>query len=158
MEITQTDIALWFHYEEIAMHFNQLLMQYRLQLMGGFGAIGALSGYLIGSKVDDKDSRHQLRSLISLGLLILVCAGASLDVFYYNELLQGSVDALLQFEESHPGFNMSTLIESRFNNRGTTIIYVVYALVLVPLTSFTVWSWFMRGKEAVGVRSDKNNC
>ena len=64
------------------MHFNDLLMQYRLQLLGGAGAIGTLATYLIGGKVDPDERRHWLRFLVSAGLLVLGAAAASLDVFY----------------------------------------------------------------------------
>jgi hypothetical protein len=36
-EIPPNVIDLWFHYEQVAMHFNELIMQYRLQLMGARG-------------------------------------------------------------------------------------------------------------------------
>ena len=53
-------IALWFHYEKIAMHFNQLIIQYRLQLMGGAGAIGAVAAFLIQSR-DHEERRADCR-------------------------------------------------------------------------------------------------
>ena len=95
MDLEQA-ITLWFHYETVAMHFNELIIQYRLQLMAGIGAIGAIAGYLVGSKVAEESDRHKLRAFISAGLLIILVAAAYLDLFYYNELLRGAVDALLE--------------------------------------------------------------
>ena len=141
MTLTQTEIELWFHYEEIAMHFNELIMQYRLHLMGGAGAIGALLSYLIGGKVEDESRRHLLRFVVSLILLLFVSAAAALDLLYYNQLLQGAVDALLEFEREHPPINMSTLIEKRVSGRGILTILLFYSVIWFPLLGFTIWSW-----------------
>ena len=145
-------MQLWFHYEEIAMHFNELIMQYRLQLMGGTGVIGALSGYLIGSKVESAPMRRELRAYISTGLLILVCAAASLDQFYYNELLRGSVNALIRFEQEHPEIYMSTYIKAQFPGGASLRIYIIYAVAILPLVGFTIWSWrtYLRGRATNG--------
>ena len=47
LKTTEEVIKLWFHYEQIAMHFNDLIIQYRLQLMGGAGAIGTFYFFLV---------------------------------------------------------------------------------------------------------------
>ena len=129
-------IELWFHYEEIAMHFNELIIQYRLQLMGGIGSIGALSGYFIGSKVDSAEMRHKLRAFIATGILLLLLAAWNLDINYYNNLLRGAVDALIQFEREHPDINMSTSIKARFTNSATNTICITYLIIAIPLMIF----------------------
>jgi hypothetical protein len=142
MQLTSTEtIQLWYHYEQIAMHFNELIIQYRLQLMGGAGAIGALSTYFIGSHVRPARRRHMIRSWISTIILILFSSAAILDIFYYDKLLQGAIDVLLQFELKHPEINMSTHIESTFSDRGLWVIYTVYGSIIGLLTIFTIWSW-----------------
>ena len=135
----QQVIDLWWHYEEIAMHFNQLILQYRLQLMSGAGVIGTVASYLIGTKVPDVERRHRARYLVSLILLVLLSAAAILDLGYYNLLLLGAVDALVEFETANPGINMSTRIEERVP--GMFSVWTVYALILVPLAIFTFTSW-----------------
>ncbi len=147
MAIDQTTIDLWYHYEEVAMHFNNLIMQYRLQLMGGIGVIGTVSGYLVGEKVTDHYRRHMLRALVSSGLLILIVAAVSLDLYYYNELLRGTVDALLKIEEKYEELNLSTSIKARFPHGATTLIKYVYTLIILPLIAFVVWSWVVFAKE-----------
>ena len=147
MEITQQEIELWFHYEEIAMHFNQLIMQYRLQLMGGAGAIGAISSYLIGGKIENVAKRHELRVIISFGMLTLVCAAAVLDLAYYHQLLQGAVKALLEFEAARSELNMSTLIHREIGDRGVSIILCVYLSFIIPLFCFTLYSWNVWRKD-----------
>ncbi|HLM82072.1 MAG TPA: hypothetical protein VK302_15815 [Terriglobales bacterium] len=137
---TSDAVTLWYHYEEIAMHFNSLIIQFRLQLIGGAGALGTFSAYLIGSKVTDEKERRYLRSLVASGLLTLIIVAALLDLFYYNRLLRGAVDALLDFERSHPDIQMSTKIEARVG-WGINIVWVAYGLMVGLLFLFNAWSW-----------------
>ncbi|MCH9011293.1 MAG: hypothetical protein IIC21_11760 [Chloroflexi bacterium] len=134
-------IELWFHYEEIAMHFNQLIIQYRLQLMGGAGAIGAVAVFLIQSK-DDEERRYLMRSVVSFIMFFLLLAAAFLDIFYYNKLLLGAVNALLEFEKAHPPINMSTLIHDEVEGFDTITIWVWYAAILVPVAGFGLRSYW----------------
>ena len=147
MGLDNNVINLWWHYEEIAMHFNNLLIQYRLQLMGGAGAVGAIASYFVASHVDNPERRHTIRVYITTGLLILISAAVMLDLCYYNELLIGAVEALLKIEREHPEIYMSTLIAKRFEGEGLSTIYVVYILILVPLFILTVWSWIVFVRE-----------
>jgi hypothetical protein len=140
-EPTADVIALWYHYEEIAMHFNELIMQYRLQLIGGAGAIGTVASYLIGAKIKDVVEGRWLRALVCSGLLVLVAAAASLDLLYYDKLLRGAVDALLDFEMKHPQIQMSTRIENSVG-QGKFAIWHVYETLLLLMTIFTAWSWY----------------
>ncbi len=139
MELTTAQVDLWFHYEEIAMHFNELIIQYRLQLMGGTGAIGAVAAYLILGK-EDVALRNRMLILISCLMLILLCAAAFLDLFYYNKLLDGAVVALLEFEKNHPEINMSTYIHAEVQDWAKLAIWLWYGAIIVPLGIFAVWS------------------
>lgn len=134
-------IALWFHYEEIAMHFNQLIIQYRLQLMGGAGAIGAVAAFLIQSR-DHEERRYLMRSLVSFVMFFLLFAAAILDIAYYNKLLLGAVNALLEFEKAHPPINMSTLIHAEVEGFGTTAVLIWYAAILLPVAGFGLRSYW----------------
>jgi hypothetical protein len=137
---TSDTVELWFHYEEIAMHFNSLIMQYRLQVMGGAGALGTLASYLIGQKVTDARQQDWMRALIASGLWILILAAAILDLGYYTRLLRGAVNALLEFERQHPQIQMSTRIEETVG-RGNDAVWVAYLLMLGTLGAFSVWAW-----------------
>jgi hypothetical protein len=140
MTVDPTVLAQWYHYEEIAMHFNTLIMQFRLQLLGGAGLIGTLASYLIGGKVKGVAQQHRLGFYVSGGLFVLIFAAALLDIFYYDYLLRGAVQALLDFEKLHPEIQMSTTIENTVG-WGKYIADVSYVLVLGALGAFTWWSW-----------------
>lgn len=142
MILDENVIQLWFHYEEVAMHFNELIIQYRLALMGGIGAIGTAASYIINMKTKEEIIKRKLIANISLVLLLLFVAAASLDIFYYNELLLGAVDAVLQFENEHKEIYLSTKITKRFTNSETMTIYVIYGIILFLFIAFTIISWF----------------
>ena len=86
MAIDPEVVKLWFHYEEIAMHFNELIIQYRLQLLGGLGALSAVLTYFVGNKVDEHERFLSIRAYTSSVVLIIFMALASLDIFYYSQL------------------------------------------------------------------------
>jgi hypothetical protein len=133
-------VDLWYRYEEIAMHFNSLLIQFRLQLLGGIGAIGTVGGYLVGSKTQDRKEQAQLRLLVSAALLLLVVAAATIDLFYYNRLLRGAVDVIIDLEKKTNSLYMSRHIEDRVAG-GEWAIWWCYVLIVTVLSGFTWWSW-----------------
>ena len=85
------------------MHFNGLIMQFRLQVLGGAGAIGTIAGYLINANaISELKQRERLRAMVAGGLSVLILSAALLDLFYYRQLLEGSVNAIIDFERQHP--------------------------------------------------------
>lgn len=122
------------------MHFNSLIIQFRLQLIGGAGALGTVAAYLIGSKVEDPQERRQLRTLAPLALLILIVPAAVLDLFYYNRLLRGAVVAILELERNHPEINMSTRIDESAGF-GKHVAWFAYGWMTAALLGFSLWSW-----------------
>ncbi len=141
------ELAVWFHYEEVAMHFNEILIQFRLQLLGGAGSLATVALYLIGEKVHEIQ-RPRLRTLASTALLTLVFAAAMFDLGYYNQLLRGAVDALLEFERQHPSLYLSTKIEVAAGG-WPYFIYGAYGLVLLVIGTHCAWSWsnYLRGRK-----------
>lgn len=135
-------VQLWFHYEEIAMHFNELIIQYRLQLLGGTGGLLALSSFLINTKVEDKFSLARIRAFVSLIFLTIFTAAACLDIFYYSKLLSGAVKAIIELEKNIEEINMSTTIKAQFGDGGASFfIRLVYLIVFLPLLISTVVFW-----------------
>jgi hypothetical protein len=147
MPVPNSDtVALWWHYEELAMHFNGLMMQFRVQVLGGAGALGTLAGYLINSgQIKDERLRERLRAVVAGGLWILILAAAVLDLFYYRLLLEGAVNALLDLERKNPDIQISTEIE-RAVGHGKYVIFPVYAGLLLTLGGFALRSWWKSRK------------
>ncbi len=147
MELTNSEVInLWWHYEEIAMHFNELIIQYRLQVMAGAGVIGTVSSYIVAEKIKNPADKHKVRAIISLMLLTLIISAAFLDLAYYNELLRGSVKALIRFENSYDFLYMSSEISSEFKFfkfyiPSYVIVGLVYSIIILPLLLFTNRSW-----------------
>jgi hypothetical protein len=142
MAVPNSDtVALWWHYEELAMHFTGLIMQFRVQVLGGAGAIGVFAGYLINShQIKQEHLRERLRAVVAVGLWVLILAAAVWDLFYYRLLLEGAVKAIIDLERKYPDIQISTEIE-RAVGRGKWVIFPVYALLLVTLGIFAFRSW-----------------
>ena len=138
---TPDTVTLWFHYEELAMHFNSLIIQFRLQLIGGIGALGTAAAYFIGGKVEDASQRAWLRTIIAGGLLVLTTAAAMLDLLYYDQLLRGAVKAIVAYEAAHPEIQISTTIATNIGWFGDHVMWFAYSLMLLALSLFAGWSW-----------------
>lgn len=110
--------ALWSKYEEVTMHFNDLIIRLRFQALAGVAGISALVGVL------GRDMAPALRSKAVGGIFLLLLffwiAIWLLDRLYYDKLLTGAVSALLKIErESEQGgmpkqIDLSTIIEKSF--------------------------------------------
>jgi len=107
---------VWKEYENIAMHFNDLIIQLRVRALGGIAAISALVGFLSKSQSSDM-FRWEFLSVV-FGILIIVwLAIMFLDLFYYDRLLGGAVASILQIEKVSKiktrvmHLNMSEMIE-----------------------------------------------
>jgi hypothetical protein len=107
---------VWSKYEEIAMHFNELIMKLRIQALAGVAAISTVAG-ILGHHEAGGATRWGLLSAVFAFLCLFWIAIWVLDFKYYTRLLLGAVDALLVIEKlSKHGtdvaeINMSTLIE-----------------------------------------------
>ena len=133
-------IELWFHQEQVAMHFNELIIQYRLQLLGGAGALGAVATFFVQSNGDER-TRYKLRYMLSILMFIVIFAAAILDLYYYNQLLKGAVASLIEFESKYSYLNLSTHIRSEFTGIERYAVYLWYGSVLLPLAWLGFRSW-----------------
>jgi hypothetical protein len=105
---------MWEKYEEVAMHFNDLILRLRVQVLGGVTAVFALSGIAVNFAA--RPATPEQWDVIFGTLLFLIAAWvaiAILDLCYYHTLLLGAVDALLELEENS-NIVLSTRIEKRF--------------------------------------------
>ncbi len=108
---------LWTEYERVAMHFNDLIIRLRTQSLGGVAAVATVAAVLARGDISH-DFRWAILSATFFLLSLFWLAVWVLDFGYYNRLLLGAVDALLDLERqssgaSHAsGIMLSTLIEA----------------------------------------------
>ena len=62
---TNDDLRLWAKYEDIAMHFNDLILRWRLQAIGGVAALVTLAGFVMGD-TPDEGVRYRAMLIFSL--------------------------------------------------------------------------------------------
>lgn len=115
----------WKKYENIAMHFNDLIIRLRTQSIGGIAALAAILGIFLTDKNGNNDITFNY-GLASIALLLLILFWIAiwiLDLRYYNRLLEGAVNAILILEKNKEKFfkdkeiNLSTNIENAFYRR-----------------------------------------
>jgi hypothetical protein len=114
---------LWEKYEDIAMHFNDLIMRLRTQALGAVAALSTLVGLFAKADLGPSGSTWEVAGLVFAGLAIFWAAIWVLDFCYYNQLLIGSVAALLELEKESAAsatishIRMSTFIEEAVYKR-----------------------------------------
>ena len=144
--------SLWAKYEDIAMHFNDLLMRLRSQGLAGIAAISTLVGIFTKGGASDLQSDWLAATFVFFALALFWIAIFCLDLFYYNKLLIGAVGALLDLEEKskHSGFdglNMSTRIAAEFKVRSRLAsfggVLAFYGIVLFAILCGVLFSWHM---------------
>lgn len=116
---------LWEQYEGIAMHFNDLLIRLRTQSLAGVAAISAVVG--IFSKEGGAGDIHldwAIAQAIFLAMAGFWLAIWCLDIGYYNRLLNGAVNAIIELEKSTAPnatfsgeIDMSQRIEAQFEKK-----------------------------------------
>jgi hypothetical protein len=149
--------CLWAKYEDIAMHFNDLLMRLRSQSLAGIAAVSVLVGVFSKEGIADIQLDWTVAEAIFVALAAFWIAILSLDLLYYNRLLIGAVKALRGLEEQTlPGrtfdghINMSTLIEAEFSasSKGGTSrfggVIAFYVLVFAVIIAGVLWTDHMR--------------
>ena len=122
---------IWSKFEDVAMHFNDLLMKWRLQAIGGLAALVTLAGSVVG-KIPDHDQRYWGMILLATTFLCVWSGLAVLDLCYYRKLLAGAVEDLLALE-SQIHIKMSTTIERHAQKGGKFAPVVFYAFGALPL-------------------------
>jgi hypothetical protein len=107
---------LWEKYEEIAMHFNDLLIRLRTQALGGVAALSTLVG-LFAKTSATVNTSWEIAAVFFHFVCFLWIAVWIIDFCYYNRLLLGAVVALQALEERSKTemwvqhINLSTMIE-----------------------------------------------
>ena len=104
--------TVWKEYEEIAMHFNDLLLKIRTQSLAAVAAFATIAGVLLKGESVSSGIRWGTLTAVFAALCVFWLAIWILDFAYYNRLLLGAVKALVWIEK-----------ESKANNR-TSSIYI----------------------------------
>lgn len=150
VEINPQD--LWAKYEDIAMHFNDLIMRLRTQSLAGIAAVSTLVG-LFTKEGADIQTDWLVASAIFIAMALFWIAIWCLDFHYYSRLLAGAVAALKKLENETASGNVaridiSTIIEAEFENpspkpksssSGALAFYRIVLLVIVAGAAFSGW-------------------
>ena len=115
---TPSFFELWKKYEDVTMHFNDLIIRLRFQALAGVAGISALVG-VFGRQGTDAAFGSKMLGGIFLLLLLFWIAIWLLDRLYYDKLLTGAVAALLKLERESATaetahIELSTIIEKSF--------------------------------------------
>lgn len=89
---------VWVEYEKIAIHFNDLLIKLRTQALAAVAAITTLAG-IFGKSSSENQINWGLAAAVLFFLCLFWIAVWIIDFRYYNRLLLGAVDAIIDLEE-----------------------------------------------------------
>ena len=142
---------VWAKYEDIAMHFNDLIIRVRFQALAGVAAFAASAGIVL-DRVGYQPTRWKLMAIAFGVLIVFWFAIAVLDLFYYNKLLLGAVDAILRLEKASSTttvvdhLELSTLIKEEVESplrwhkslKGPLVFYVMVLVCLVFLMALAL--------------------
>lgn len=137
--ISERALALWIEQEKVAMHFNDLIMRWRLQAVGGMVALVTAAGWVI-SNTDTPGERYRGMFLLALTLLSAWIAVAQIDLWYYRNLLKGAVKSILALEAQVPGIELSQRIEKVAEKAGFWAPIWFYAIGGIPLLAILIWA------------------
>ncbi len=127
---------LWSKYEDIAMHFNELIIKLRVQALGGL----TISGTVATAIFKEQNDSNLLRLLVPFFLAGWI-AIYFLDMHYYNRLLSGAADAIVELEKLLENIKLSNKIteEIRKSENGRTLFYSIVSIALVIIS---IYFWF----------------
>ncbi len=153
MDQQEQQIVVWRHYEDVAMHFNGLLMHLRSQALGAVSVIITGAGLFVGHTQAATQTGGSgslvswpIAAAISALLLVAWVTLWVMDVCYYSKLLRGAINALVGIEKESDGrLRLSTEIENMF---GASVarqslnwpIKFFYVPISIALSLFTIVS------------------
>jgi hypothetical protein len=89
---------LWKKYEDIAMHFNDLLITLRTRALAAVAALATIIG-IFAKESGQPHTSWEMVSFAFAFLLLFWIAIWVIDFKYYNRLLIGAIAAILKLEE-----------------------------------------------------------
>jgi hypothetical protein len=151
---------LWAKYEDIAMHFNDLLIRLRTQALAAVAALSTLVGIFTKTDPNSVHISWEVATGVFGLLTVFWIAIWAIDRCYYNRLLIGAVIALRDIEaeskKTYPNvaINLSTRIEEyvahpfsdarpwreRFQAKlGVRAFYLIVLIALIAGMVFCYW-------------------
>jgi hypothetical protein len=146
---------LWAKYEDIAMHFNDLLIKLRTQALAAVAALTTIVGIFAKSGADAKTNWEMVSFALAI-LIVFWIAIWIIDFCYYNRLLVGAVKALFDLEIASKdklhihSIDISTKIRDAVASdrpweantwnlvRGRWAFYVIVLIALSGALAFTI--------------------
>lgn len=151
IEKARLHLDAWEKHEQIAMHFNDLIIKVRIQALGAIAALITIGGVLLKTLPAEPHQPWGLIATVLTILLVFWIAIWLLDFCYYNRLLAGAVASIVALEEAinkdeKITFNMSHMIESAVvgnnSNKGPLVgPLLFYSIVSAVLFIGLVYSW-----------------
>lgn len=145
-------LDVWEKHEQIAMHFNDLIIKVRIQALGAIAALITIGGVLLKTVPPEPHLPWGLIATVLAVLFAFWIAIWLLDFIYYNRLLAGAVDSILALEDAINAdakitFTMSHKIESavlgNHSNKDPLIgPLLFYSIVSVVLLAGVAYSWW----------------
>jgi len=132
---------LWAKYEDVAMHFNDLLIRLRTQALAGVAAVSTLVGIFTRTDPASIHISWQIATDVFALLIMFWVAIWAIDRCYYNRLLVGAVSALRAIEQESRKANPSLAIDL-----STQIEHAVDYSILDKR------SWWEQYQAQIGVR------
>jgi hypothetical protein len=135
----ELQLKAWEKHEEVAMHFNDLIMRWRLQAIGGLAGFVTLAGFVVGDAASPQ-VRYRAMLILTSVIAFAWVAVAAIDLFYYRRLLQGAVNAIIELERRSSLVNLSTRIEEFAASGSRWAPWVFYLGGLTPLLGIIGWA------------------
>jgi len=146
MKKFQQRLALdkWIAFEQITMHFNNMLMTLRTGGIAAIFTIFAASGITLRFVGSNGETNYFALSCITLGLLYVWILVWLLDHGYYNRLLSASIEVIKDFEKETQISNFSSEIEKKFEGTDTRTLFYCGSCLL--LSGISIVCLFSHGK------------
>jgi hypothetical protein len=146
-------IDVWYKYQSIAMHFNDLLLRLRTQALAGL-TVAASVAALFSEKIPEHVRVAALRGIFVVLSLIWIAIAVA-DQTYYQRMLLGTVEACRTFErDTGEALNLSVAIQKKFLvgsvvRLGALSFYILILAALV-LAAFAFPAIAMPTPAAIG--------
>jgi hypothetical protein len=152
---------LWEKYQNIAIHFNDLIIRLRTQALAAVAALSTLVGIFAKTDLGNFTYTWEIAGFVFAALAFFWVAIWILDFAYYNQLLIGAIAALLELEkesetrENVSRIRFSTLVEESLSTglefdltpkqrfRVVGARWSFYILVFVALVAGSAFSFYV---------------